>query len=120
MSTKPNAVPTAFHYLIGPLYMLTLIYNFNLRKHDAASSGRSGSGRTTDTRLAGTNICMDGGIRACLVSSCAIPGLGLYIASFFFFVFVLTAEVHRTAIVSMDPPDANAPRGIHVRDRDII
>ncbi|KAJ7937641.1 hypothetical protein B0H13DRAFT_2302463 [Mycena leptocephala] len=73
-------VPTAFHYLIGPLYMLTLLYNFNLRRQDGVSGrGRSGS-RTTDTHLAATNIRMD-------------------------------VQVHRTAIVSMDPPDAHAPQG---------
>ncbi|KAJ7302149.1 hypothetical protein DFH08DRAFT_978141 [Mycena albidolilacea] len=26
-------VPTAFHSLVAPLYMLTLLYNFNLRRH---------------------------------------------------------------------------------------
>ncbi|KAF7371438.1 hypothetical protein MSAN_00780800 [Mycena sanguinolenta] len=71
-------VPTAFHYLVGPFYMLTLLYNLSLQ-HDGVSGTRSGS-RSTDTRLAGTNICMDG------------------------------IQVHRTAIVSMDPPDGNAPR----------
>ncbi|KAJ7182333.1 hypothetical protein C8R43DRAFT_1115973 [Mycena crocata] len=75
--------PTAFHYLIGPVYMLTLLYNYNLRKQDGASdTSRSGMGRTTDSRHNGTNICMDG------------------------------IQVHRTAIVSMDPPDGNAPAGI--------
>ncbi|KAJ6556022.1 hypothetical protein B0H19DRAFT_1262142 [Mycena capillaripes] len=76
-------VPTAFHYLIGPLYVLTLLYNFNLRKHTGVSgSGRSGTGRTTDTRLTGTIIYMDG------------------------------IEVHRRTTVSMDPSVANVPSGV--------
>ncbi|KAJ7826982.1 hypothetical protein B0H14DRAFT_3144733 [Mycena olivaceomarginata] len=37
-------VPTACCYLIGPLYLLTLFYNLNLRQHDL---NLSGSGRST-------------------------------------------------------------------------
>ncbi|KAJ7819437.1 hypothetical protein B0H14DRAFT_3473058 [Mycena olivaceomarginata] len=38
-------VPTACCYLIGPLYLLTLFYNLNLRQHDPSPSrpGRSTS-----------------------------------------------------------------------------
>ncbi|KAJ7036326.1 hypothetical protein C8F04DRAFT_1394339 [Mycena alexandri] len=57
---KDNSnVPTAFHYLIGPLYVLTLLYNYNLRRRDGFDgSTRSGTRRSAETRL--TNICMDG------------------------------------------------------------
>ncbi|KAJ7840057.1 hypothetical protein B0H14DRAFT_2587625 [Mycena olivaceomarginata] len=60
-SRPPNhsaVVPTAFHYLIGPLYMLTLLYNFNLR---AVPRGNSDSGsRRSEMRLTVLNdICMD-------------------------------------------------------------
>ncbi|KAJ7314504.1 hypothetical protein DFH08DRAFT_432218 [Mycena albidolilacea] len=52
-------VPTAFHYLIGPLYMLTLLYNFNLRRYRAGLS-RSGS-RRSETRLTALDAMgMDG------------------------------------------------------------
>ncbi|KAJ6465688.1 hypothetical protein C8R45DRAFT_490540 [Mycena sanguinolenta] len=48
--------PTAFHYLISPLYLLTLLYNFNLQPHGRVSnSGTSGVG---DSRT--PNFCMDG------------------------------------------------------------
>ncbi|KAJ7840678.1 hypothetical protein B0H14DRAFT_3869402 [Mycena olivaceomarginata] len=36
-------VPTACCYLIGPLYLLTLFYNLNLRQHDLSLSGWGGS-----------------------------------------------------------------------------
>ncbi|KAJ7028071.1 hypothetical protein C8F04DRAFT_1266276 [Mycena alexandri] len=57
---KDNSnVPTAFHYLIGPLYVLTLLYNYNLRRRDGfGGSTRSGTRRSAETRL--TNIRMDG------------------------------------------------------------
>jgi hypothetical protein len=54
-------VPTAFHYLIGPLYMLTLLYNFNLRRYRAGLS-RSGS-RRSDTRLTALDAMGMDGIR---------------------------------------------------------
>ncbi|KAJ7306321.1 hypothetical protein DFH08DRAFT_902186 [Mycena albidolilacea] len=51
-------VATAIYYLIGPLYMLTLLYNFNLRQYrDRIDINVSGS---TDTRLTGPDaISMD-------------------------------------------------------------
>ncbi|KAJ7805105.1 hypothetical protein B0H14DRAFT_3485389 [Mycena olivaceomarginata] len=59
---KDNSnVPTAFHYLIGPLYMLTLLYNFNLRRYRAGLS-RSGS-RRSDTRLTALDAMGMDGIR---------------------------------------------------------
>ncbi|KAJ6484640.1 hypothetical protein C8R45DRAFT_998875 [Mycena sanguinolenta] len=70
-------VPTAVHYLIGPFYMLTLLYNLTF-KPDGVSGTFSGS-CSTDTS---TNICMAG------------------------------IQINHTAIVSMDPPDGNAPREI--------
>ncbi|KAJ7851403.1 hypothetical protein B0H14DRAFT_3661281, partial [Mycena olivaceomarginata] len=51
-------VPTGFHFLIGPLYMLTLLYNFNLRQHDAVSgSSRSRERMGPDTD--GNHMSMD-------------------------------------------------------------
>ncbi|KAJ7710067.1 hypothetical protein B0H14DRAFT_707609 [Mycena olivaceomarginata] len=51
-------VATAIYYLIGPLYLLTLLYNFNLRQYrDRIDINVSGS---TDTRLTGPDaISMD-------------------------------------------------------------
>ncbi|KAJ7831009.1 hypothetical protein B0H14DRAFT_3464404 [Mycena olivaceomarginata] len=61
-------VPTAFHYLIGPLYMLTLLYNFNFRRYRAGLS-RSGS-RRSDTRLTALDAMgMDGIPEAFIVRS---------------------------------------------------
>ncbi|KAJ7865189.1 hypothetical protein B0H14DRAFT_3443155 [Mycena olivaceomarginata] len=53
-----GTVATAIYYLIGPLYMLTLLYNFNLRQYrDRIDINVSGS---TDTRLTGPDaISMD-------------------------------------------------------------
>ncbi|KAJ7306307.1 hypothetical protein DFH08DRAFT_824756 [Mycena albidolilacea] len=46
-----GTVPTAIYYLISPLYMLTLLYNFNLRRYcDGINVSVSGG---TDTRLTG-------------------------------------------------------------------
>ncbi|KAF7373823.1 hypothetical protein MSAN_00594000 [Mycena sanguinolenta] len=48
--------PTAFHYLIGPCYLLTLLYNLTLQPHDrVGKSGTSGFGETE-----APNFCMDG------------------------------------------------------------
>ncbi|KAJ7088536.1 hypothetical protein C8R43DRAFT_1050693 [Mycena crocata] len=50
-------LPTLFCFLLGPLYVLTLLYNFNLRQqHNHA--GNSGTIITSETR--GNNIIMDG------------------------------------------------------------
>ncbi|KAJ7860059.1 hypothetical protein B0H14DRAFT_3863864 [Mycena olivaceomarginata] len=71
-------VPTAFHSLVAPLYMLTLLYNFNLRRYRGDLIIR-GSDRT-ETHLTGRDsMCMD------------------------------NIHVHRTAVVSIDLPDRNAP-----------
>ncbi|KAJ7902215.1 hypothetical protein B0H13DRAFT_1882701 [Mycena leptocephala] len=78
---EESNVPTGFHFLIGPLYMLTLLYNFNLRQHD----GVSGSHRSTERMgidMDENNMRMD------------------------------KIHVHRTAIVTIDTPDTNTPRGV--------
>ncbi|KAJ7306320.1 hypothetical protein DFH08DRAFT_1054547 [Mycena albidolilacea] len=74
-----GTVSTAIYYLIGPLYMLTLLYNLNLRQYrDRIDTNVSES---TDIRLTGSDAMgMDG------------------------------IHFHRTAIVSIDPPDEDASR----------
>ncbi|KAJ6487059.1 hypothetical protein C8R45DRAFT_1098295 [Mycena sanguinolenta] len=51
-------MPGSFHNFLSPLYVLTLLYNLNLRKQDGLSGTRSG-GRSTESR-GRDNICMDG------------------------------------------------------------
>ncbi|KAJ7916674.1 hypothetical protein B0H13DRAFT_2323150 [Mycena leptocephala] len=51
---KESNVPTAFNYMMSPLYVVTLLYNLNLQRCDGTSGpGRSGTGRSrsTDNRL---------------------------------------------------------------------
>ncbi|KAF7373820.1 hypothetical protein MSAN_00593700 [Mycena sanguinolenta] len=56
ISKDGSTAPTAFHYLIGPLYLLTLLYNFTLQPHDRIS--KSGTSGVADA--ATPNFCMDG------------------------------------------------------------
>ncbi|KAJ7678757.1 hypothetical protein B0H14DRAFT_3682618 [Mycena olivaceomarginata] len=74
-----GTVSTAIYYLIGPLYMLTLLYNLNLRQYrDGIDTNVSES---TDIHLTRSDAMgMDG------------------------------IHLHRTAIVSIDPPDRDASR----------
>ncbi|KAJ6556059.1 hypothetical protein B0H19DRAFT_1262175 [Mycena capillaripes] len=76
-------MPGTFHNFLSPLYVLTLLYNLNLRRQDGLSGTRSG-GRSTESR-GRDNICMDG------------------------------IHVHRSALVSMDPPQ-NASRRVETEN----
>ncbi|KAJ7356970.1 hypothetical protein DFH08DRAFT_469958 [Mycena albidolilacea] len=49
-------VETACHFLIGPLYVLTLLYNFNTRQHNQIS----GSGRSNSEGTNTNAVRMDG------------------------------------------------------------
>ncbi|KAF8187921.1 hypothetical protein K438DRAFT_1972615 [Mycena galopus ATCC 62051] len=54
---EESNVPTAFHFLSGPLYMLTLLYNVNLRRHEAViSTGRSKENPSNHTCLDGIQV----------------------------------------------------------------
>ncbi|KAJ7153883.1 hypothetical protein C8R43DRAFT_442968 [Mycena crocata] len=47
---------TFFIFLFAPLYALTLLFNFNLRR----KAGVSGTSKTSESRNGGTNVIMDG------------------------------------------------------------
>ncbi|KAJ7108195.1 hypothetical protein C8R44DRAFT_938197 [Mycena epipterygia] len=56
---KPTSnVPTACFYLVGPLYVISLLYNLNLRQHDAlsGSNGRSNSEGNSGLRMDGIHV----------------------------------------------------------------
>ncbi|KAJ7895018.1 hypothetical protein B0H13DRAFT_2525002 [Mycena leptocephala] len=53
-------IPTAFHYQVGSMYVLTLLYNLNLRKRNAVSGAARSGSRSTETHNGNNNICMDG------------------------------------------------------------
>ncbi|KAJ7600025.1 hypothetical protein C8J56DRAFT_1037642 [Mycena floridula] len=77
LANPQSNVPTALEFPQGPLYVLTLLYNLNLRRHYTPNA----TGRTTsETRGNGNNILMDG------------------------------IQVHRTAIVTMDPTESDNQR----------
>ncbi|KAF8211875.1 hypothetical protein K438DRAFT_1216968 [Mycena galopus ATCC 62051] len=58
ISKNDSNVPTACCYLIGPLYLLTLFYNLNLRQHNMSLSG-SGRSASDENGVSG-GIRMDG------------------------------------------------------------
>ncbi|KAJ7759839.1 hypothetical protein B0H14DRAFT_2974051 [Mycena olivaceomarginata] len=63
---KESNVPTAFNYMMSPLYVVTLLYNLNLQRCDGTSgSGRSGKGRSRSMDNGVTDISL--GIRESLL-----------------------------------------------------
>jgi hypothetical protein len=80
------------------MYVLTLLYNLNLRKRNAVSGAARSGSRSTETHNGNNNICMDG-IREWLahLHSCLTH---------------LTADVHRTTIATMDRE--SVPRKLEV------
>ncbi|KAK7055128.1 hypothetical protein R3P38DRAFT_1345363 [Favolaschia claudopus] len=73
LNNPQSNIPTFFIFLFAPLYTLTLLMNFNVRR----APGTSGTSKTSESRGNGNNnIIMDG------------------------------IQVHRTAIVTMDPTDS--------------
>jgi hypothetical protein len=61
-----NGVPTAFNYMMSPLYVVTLLYNLNLQRCDGTSgSGRSGKDRSRSMDNRVTDISL--GIRESLL-----------------------------------------------------
>jgi len=48
---KEGNVPTAFNYMMSPLYVVTLLYNLNLQRRDGTSGSRSTDNRVTDISL---------------------------------------------------------------------
>jgi hypothetical protein len=61
-----NVVPTAFNYMMSPLYVVTLLYNLNLQRCDGTSGpGGSGTGRSRSTDNRVTDISL--GVRESLL-----------------------------------------------------
>ncbi|KAJ7337719.1 hypothetical protein DFH08DRAFT_1015108 [Mycena albidolilacea] len=57
LKNDSNSVPTACNFLIAPLYVLTLLSNFNLRRRDTISvSGRSASEGNAVASLVSTRL----------------------------------------------------------------
>ncbi|KAJ7108184.1 hypothetical protein C8R44DRAFT_884947 [Mycena epipterygia] len=58
IAREKSNVPTACYYLIGPLYVMTLLYNFNLRQHGApsGSNGRSNSAGNSGLFMNGIHV----------------------------------------------------------------
>ncbi|KAJ7736458.1 hypothetical protein B0H16DRAFT_1730796 [Mycena metata] len=48
---KESNVPTAFNYLMSPLYVVTLLYNLNLQRRDGTSDPGRSDNRVTDISL---------------------------------------------------------------------
>ncbi|KAF7341765.1 hypothetical protein MSAN_02030800 [Mycena sanguinolenta] len=84
LNNPESNVATFFIFQFAPLYSLTLLLNFNIRR----TSGLSGS-RTSDSRGEPTNNILMNGI-----------------------------QVHRTAIVTMDPTDSELEAGRQRTDED--
>ncbi|KAJ7837681.1 hypothetical protein B0H14DRAFT_3460007 [Mycena olivaceomarginata] len=89
-----GAVPTALHYLVCPMCMLTLLYNLNLRRHrdEDASTGDSDLTATYSTRP--NAMWMSSETRLTEPDTMCLDSMHL----------------HRTAIISMDPLEGDAPR----------
>ncbi|KAJ7729424.1 hypothetical protein B0H14DRAFT_2999958 [Mycena olivaceomarginata] len=86
---KESNVPTAFNYMMSPLYVVTLLYNLNLQRCDGTSgSGRSGKGRSRS---------MDNGVTDI--------SLGI--------------QFYHTTVVTTDSANGNALRTVDVRSHPI-
>ncbi|KAJ6589697.1 hypothetical protein B0H19DRAFT_1058682 [Mycena capillaripes] len=82
-------VPTACCFLIGPLYLLTLFYNLNIRQHDLSLSG---SGRSTsDGNGINGGMRMDGILRNLIAKR--------------------NADIHRVTVEAVDPTRSVPPAG---------
>ncbi|KAJ6449330.1 hypothetical protein C8R45DRAFT_1044882 [Mycena sanguinolenta] len=53
---KESNVPTAFNYLMSPLYVVTLLYNLNLQRPDGSSGFGRTENRVTDISLGGVQF----------------------------------------------------------------
>ncbi|KAJ7484618.1 hypothetical protein FB451DRAFT_88132 [Mycena latifolia] len=84
LNNPQTNVCTFFIFLFAPLYSLTLLFNFNLRRN----AGTSGTSKTSESRGGNNNIIMDG------------------------------IQVHRTAIVTMDPTDSELEAARRRTDED--
>ncbi|KAF7359880.1 hypothetical protein MVEN_00713600 [Mycena venus] len=58
LKNPESNVPTFFIFLFAPLYTLTLLFNFNIRRSAAADLVRKS--KTSESRGGGNNILMDG------------------------------------------------------------
>ncbi|KAJ7263537.1 hypothetical protein C8J57DRAFT_1333774 [Mycena rebaudengoi] len=48
---KESNVPTAFNYMMSPMYVVTLLYNLNLQRRDGTRRSGTGRSRSTDNRV---------------------------------------------------------------------
>jgi hypothetical protein len=98
-----NVVPTAFNYLMSPMYVVTLLYNLNLQRRDGTRRSGTGRSRSTDNRV--TDISL--GIRESLLNQ--VTSLRSMHSTF------SIAEFHHTTVVTMDSAVGNAARTVDVR-----
>ncbi|KAF8194751.1 hypothetical protein K438DRAFT_1968699 [Mycena galopus ATCC 62051] len=98
---KSSTVPAALSYLIGPMYVLTLLYNLNLRPYDDVGASDTG----TDDSLTHPSLTHPSLTRpplthpsftnpACTVDTC-----------------MDSIHVHRTPTVSIEPLSGSAHSG---------
>ncbi|KAJ7482237.1 hypothetical protein B0H11DRAFT_2280076 [Mycena galericulata] len=86
-------IPTLFYFLLGPLYCLTLLSNFNLRESGKSGSRQWSSSRNNHTNT--TNIVIDG-----IRESIAHPAYRRMVIDGW------DADVRRTAIVTVDQTES--------------
>ncbi|KAJ7631587.1 hypothetical protein DFH06DRAFT_1337565 [Mycena polygramma] len=97
LNNPDNDVSTFFMFQFAPLYSLTLLFNFNLRRPNGL---RSGTSKTSESRNGNTGLVRSEGIREFS----------------FYSPTPTTPNVHRTAIVKMDPIDPAVTAAQHRLD----